>query len=320
MKTMNYQEELIKINVLNQRLIQAHPSKDKIFIEYRKKRTGVIGERKVAYRLQFLDPTKFIVLHDLRFVDHNGFFQIDKLILCTKCIFVVEVKNWYGTVIFGENGQVTRIGDNEKEEGLPNPVAQAELQKLRLHGKFPWLNFPIITLSCISFPSTIIKSASSHYTIPKEITHANHLPFSIKETAESLPVVLENFNDLKKVARKLLTMHKPKKENVMEKFNVSLSDLIKGVFCSNCGAVPMKRKNRKWCCLKCSHTAADAHLLALNDYQLLIGDVISNKEAREFLQVKSPYIVKNILEKNFESIGKNKGRRYLLTKKLKNKE
>lgn len=117
-------------------------------------------------------------------------------------------------------------------------------------------------------------------------------------------------------------MHKPKKENVMEKFNVSLSDLIKGVFCSNCGAVPMKRKYRKWCCLKCSHTAADAHLLALNDYQLLIGDVISNKEAREFLQVKSPYIVKKIyLKKNFESIGKNKGRRYLLTKKIKkNKE
>lgn len=92
MKTMNYQEELIKIKVLNQRLIQAHPSKDKIFMEYRKKRTGVIGEREVAYRLQFLNPTKFIVLHDLRFVDHNGFFQIDKLILCTKCIFVVEVK------------------------------------------------------------------------------------------------------------------------------------------------------------------------------------------------------------------------------------
>jgi len=73
----------------------------------------------------------------------------------------------------------------------------------------------------------------------------------------------------------------------------------------------MSRKVGKWFCVKCHHQSVDAHLPALNDYKLLISNRISNRGARDFLQVGSPYIVKYILQKGgFAYIGKTNARMY----------
>lgn len=82
---------------------------------------------------------------------------------------------------FEESGQMTRVGDDGKEEGFPNPIPQAKLQKhrlrkwLRTHGlKDLILDFLIV----ISFPSTIIKSSSPHFQVPHRIIHNSDLFFA----------------------------------------------------------------------------------------------------------------------------------------------
>ena len=97
-------------------------------------------------------------------------------------------------------------------------------------------------------------------------------------------------DQLRQLAGKLVQAHVPENANVMEKYGIHAGELTKGVFCPECSAVPMSRKVGKWFCVKCHHQSVDAHLPALNDYKLLISNRISNRGARDFLQVGSPYI------------------------------
>lgn len=115
------------------------------------------------------------------------------------------------------------------------------------------------------------------------------------------------------LANRLIEAHIPSTNTILEKYNVSRKELIKGVICPSCSTAPMIRAKRKWFCRKCQHTCKDAHLAALNDYRLLIQGKISNREARAFLQINSPDVVKRILQNaKYRSIGSGKARLYVL--------
>src|SRR5690625_5330014 len=102
---------------------------------------------------------EYLILHDLRLRDQNGFFQIDTLILCEKYLLILEVKNWSGTIVFGENGQVTRMDAEQKEEGFPNPINKEKLQQRRLQNwlnNYGLINIPIYNLLIIIIPTYIL--------------------------------------------------------------------------------------------------------------------------------------------------------------------
>src|SRR5699024_5828549 len=248
------------------------------------------------------------ILHDLRLRDQHGFFQIDTLILCEKYLLILEVKNWSGTIVFGENGQVTRIDAEHKEERFPNPIPHAKLQQRRLQN---WLNnhgqtnIPIDYFVVISFPSTIVKSESPEHSIPQKIVHNHQLFFRIEALEKIYPSKGSEMGQLIKLAERLTKAHMPKSINILEKYGLTIGDLIKVVFCPECGTAPMTRKIRKWWyCVKCSNQSVNAHLPALYDYKLLISNRISNREARAFLLLGSPEVAKKILQRaGFEAVG-----------------
>jgi len=229
----------------------------------------------------------------------------------------LEVKNWSGTIVFGENGQVTRIDAEQKEEGFPKPIPQAKLQQRRLQN---WLNnhglinIPIDYFVVISFPSTIIKSSSPEHSIPEKIVHNHQLFFRIEALDKIYPVKVARIDQLMKQAERLMKAHMPKSIHILEKYSISIRELIKGVFCPECGAVPMTRKIRKrWYCAKCSNQSVNAHLPALHDYKLLISNMISNREARAFLQLRSPEVAKKILQRaGFDAVGTTSNRVYIM--------
>ncbi|WP_373893990.1 NERD domain-containing protein [Virgibacillus natechei] len=308
--------ELWQLEALDRRLITMHPEKGSVQKSLKNKRTGVKGEKEIEYPLRFLDNQKYLILHNLRIEDEQGYFQIDTLIMSAAYILILEVKNWYGTVIFGENGQVTRIGDENKEEGFDNPIQQAKLQRHRLQ---KWLRLhcdieiPIDFFVVISFPSTIIKSATSQNLIPKEVIHNNDLYFKIESLSKKSAVIYMEKEPLMNLAKRLVAAHKPKDEYILDRFHITKNELVKGVLCPKCGAVPMVRDKRKWFCRTCEYISLKAHLPALIDYKLLIGDRISNRKTREFLQVDSPYVVKGLLKKEgFVRIGERSTRQYEL--------
>lgn len=308
--------KLFALESLHRRLPPRHHMKEKVFSELRKEKTGLKGEKEVDFALRFLNQRHYFILHNIRLKDEFGAFQLDTLILSNRFLLILEVKNWYGTVIFGENGQVTRVGDDGVEEGFSNPVAQAQLQQ---HRFMQWLqargipNIPIHFLVVISFPSTIIKSHSLEHPLPKPVIHTNQILFRIQDIEKVYRQDLFTQNQLLKLSKHIIEAHKDTMLNVLDAYNVKQSDLIRGVICPNCSYAPMQRINGKWRCRKCGYVSIHAHLAAFNDYYLLMGHFATNSKMRDFLRITSVDVTRYLLQKaNFSYFGTTRGRTYEL--------
>lgn len=87
-----------------------------------------------------------------------------------------------------------------------------------------------------------------------------------------------------------------------------------GVICPQCNYLPMERKYGHWCCHNCSYKSKNTHVSAFKDYALLIGPTITNREAREFLQISSDALATRLLQSmNFSFKGSNRFRVYTLS-------
>lgn len=312
--------EIEHLSAANRRLSNRHPSKSDITQRLINAKAGLKGEREVGFTLRFLDEHKYLILRSLRLEDEFGGFQMDNLLLTEKYYLILEVKNWYGTIFFGPNGQVTQQGDHNQEKGFEDPVKQAELQRHRL---LRWLQkhgidaMPIETLAVISFPRTIIKSEPPTNYIPPEVIHTNQLLSKIKQFDQQYVNKAQTHTHVKNVSKLLARSHIPKQLALMEEYNLTYSDLIKGVFCPDCASPSMTRKYGRWQCQACGCVSKDAHLQALNDYRLLVGPHITNRDVRDFLKVDSPDLTRYLLQKfQLDYSGATKGRVYLLDEKI----
>lgn len=101
--------------------------------------------------------------------------------------------------------------------------------------------------------------------------------------------------------------------DILEKFDIKPSELVKGVCCPKCKSLPMIRKNKVWACNSCSFCSKYAHIDSLKDYVLLIGQTITNQQLRSFLCLSSRSISTNLLKSmNLKHSGNTKGRVYEL--------
>lgn len=304
-----------QLKALDQRIALQHPEKQLIQGHLKKEMAGAKGQSALTFHLKLLRDEDYYILRNPRIDDGNKHFEIDNLILSNKYFLLVEVKNWYGTLFFDGEKQVIRVGDDGKEEGLPNPIPQVKLQRHRLQKWLRQLDIPQIPLLhfvVISFPSTIIKPMYTDQPVPDEIFHSNLLPLKIEELNQQYSKNILPENMLKSVAAHVRNAHRIKKVKVLEKFHIPKNELINGVFCQKCSANPMDWLNGAWYCPVCMHISKNAYIPALNDYSLLINKEITNREARAFLRIDSPHAAKRILSSNYLPIGKNGWRRYKL--------
>lgn len=310
---------LMQLQSLDRRLPPEHSRKEKVEVARIKELTGLNGEKKVDFQLSFLDETSYQILHQLRLQDNQGYFQIDSLIVHKNFFLILEIKNWFGKILFSANGQVTRVNEQEQEEGFPNPILQAKLQQHRfqkwLH-KHHHTNLPIIFFVVIANPRTIIKQASKEEVIPQNVIHNNQLLFEIKKLEERYSVSYLSSKQIQTITQLLKKAHVPRYEDVLKKFKIDKDELIKGISCPKCQVIGMTRIYNKWLCPFCQHESYDAHIEAINDYLLLINNKVTNRQMREFLLVDSPSVIKYLLKKESHSYyGNTKARYYKLTLK-----
>src|SRR5699024_6184947 len=305
LKERNKSIVLRKLSALYRRMHENHPEKERVYSDLQKKLAEKRGEEAIDYFLQFLDQKLFHFMHSIRIPDKQGFFQIDTLVLSPYFILIIEVKNWRGTILFGENGQVTRVREDGMEEGFRNPVSQAYLQRHRLQ---KWLlqkgfnNIPIHIIVVISFPSTIIKSSNKH-EIPEEVIHNNQLSFKINTLADKHKQVIST-EVMHLIANELIAVHTPEDKDILSAYNIRADELIKGVICDQCSYYPMIWRHSKMYCSKCKFTSSNSYLDAMQDYCLLISNRAKNSEIRDFLQINSPHVMKRLMQKaRFACIG-----------------
>lgn len=307
-----------KLEALNRRLSETDPRKFAVLKDLNRREAGHKGERSIDYHLSFLEEKRYHILHDLRLLNHFGlyYFQLDNVILSSPFITLIDVKNYKGIIQFDDQyHQLIQIADGKKR-ALEDPIPQIRRQKLQLkkwlHShRFP--DIPIEPLIVISNPSTIIET-TGHSSYFKYITHSIHLPFLIKSFEEKHPVEALTHKDLFRLGNVLKKKDTPFDYNVLEYYGIHPNELIRGVHCPKCFAIPMQRGHGKWRCRVCEFASADAHIYSIQDYKFLLGNVLTNEILRKFLLLEnSRTIATNILKSmNLRHKGETKGRVYFL--------
>lgn len=282
--------------------------------DLRKRQAGYNGERAISYYLDYMPDKDYFLFHDLRLPSGNHYFQIDYLILSRRLAFILECKNFYGTLFLEDSFHQLIRTANDKEEGFQNPLAQARWHQQQLstflqsHG-YPQI--PVDYLVAFSSPSTIIKTNSRNPSILKKIVHGYNLLERLKEIERVYKDDVIDRKGMRKLCKLLLKSHVPGNQDILLKYGLAKSEVITGVQCPNCKAFGMTRVRRKWFCEKCECYDRDAHIDAVKDYFLLLNSTMSNKQFREFTHLSSVDMAsKLLLRMNLPSSGANKGRVY----------
>ncbi|MGM0867020.1 MAG: nuclease-related domain-containing protein [Bacillota bacterium] len=289
-----------------------HPKRPLIEQDLKKRKAGYNGEKTVDYHLSFLTDKKYMILNDLRLPLAPDYFQIDSLLVTPYYALPIEIKNIAGILtIDPEFNQLSKLLGGI-ETGYPDPITQANRQKLFLqrwfyNNKLPCP--PIEFLVAISNPATILKMAPGHKRIPPydKMIHAQNI---VSEISKMNTQYTREVIDLKKVKRLLLNQHQPAYSSILPTYQLTESDLIKGVQCQKCSQI-MIRKIGTWLCPGCCHLSKTAHLQAIEDYFLLIKPSITNQELRNFLHLPSAKTAAEILKSlNVKKTGSIRGAVY----------
>ncbi|SFE10550.1 Nuclease-related domain-containing protein [Lentibacillus persicus] len=265
--------------------------------EARRLGRGYSGEIKVAYHIDVL-ASEHTILNDVYLHNNGKNFQIDFIVIATRAIFIIESKNYLGTIIFDSVLRQLIRDDGQVESGFEYPITQVENQQLHLQS---WLrrhnlfNVPVFYLVAIAEPATIIKVEGDRGSIAEVVAHAARIPKMIikkdKELAEEGFPRLQDYQ----IGKKLLHASGEFDMDIMTKYGITPRDLLPGVFCTNCGARGMERLHGGWQCHQCRFKSNRAHLKALADFVLLNGS-ISNRECIWFLGLPSPSTATRILK------------------------
>ncbi|MFD1739065.1 nuclease-related domain-containing protein [Bacillus salitolerans] len=308
---------IYQLQAILRRMLPSHPKYSYVKRSLAKRLSGFSGENVMDYPLSYLSDKKYIIMHGLRLIDGEHAFQLDKLILSQQFILNLEVKNTSGTLYFDHDLNQLIQTKNDKDTVLPYPVTQINRQEYHLnrflsHHHFP--RIPVLSLVIISNPNTLIKIPPHHKHLSQTVIRKEVLPFKITQLEKKYQQSYLTEKELKKLIRTLKKQHTTSSSSVLKQFQLTPSDLLKGVHCPNCEYLPIIRQYGRWFCPKCHHVSKDAHLLALKDYYYLIGNIITNSQARDFLKVSCPNLTKRFLQEACVSIqGSKKNRIYILS-------
>ncbi|WP_242216676.1 nuclease-related domain-containing protein [Bacillus cereus group sp. BfR-BA-01380] len=296
------------------RRLPAHHSKWNVVSEnVAKHRAGYKGEQAIDYPLSFLPEKEYSILHDIRLFDQDHYFQIDTIIISSRFLLFLEIKNIVGTLLFDSKfNQLIRISE-EKSEGFPDPILQIKRQEIQLR---KWLNLhgfsnlPIESLVVISTPRTIIKTLDD--TLLHTIIHSANLPHKIKRL--EIKYKKKAIANVHELIHQMITDNAPLQQNILEQYKITKEELVRGVQCEACSMAPMVKIRQGWHCPNCKDISKWAHKFALRDYALLISTTCTNHELKDFLCIQSGATVKRLLHAiEIPYTGKNKGRTYDLT-------
>lgn len=278
-----------------------HPRRNLIESDLRQDRAGFVGEKSARYYINMLNDPHVRVLHGVRLPGDSSAFQIDYLFISPHVILILEVKHISGTITVGDPfNQCLRKDDHGEIERLKDPLSQVQIHRRQL---IRWLkknsptSIPIEYLIVNTHPKAIIQVVNPQSEYVDKYFTEERLPHKLQEVTSKYS--REHLTS-QKIDELTTLIHKKSNDlnkDILEKYNVKPTELVRGVKCPHCQNTIMKRQYGKWKCSKCQYSSKDAHLHALKDYFLLFNKPISNKICREWLGLKSRHVAQRLLKK-----------------------
>lgn len=314
-KTREKSVRLLTVESGSRRTKPDHPSYPQIEGELGRLQAGYRGEQAMDYYLTFLPHEDYLIFHGLRLEDHKQRpFQMDTLLLSSSNGLILDSKNISGELEFDEVSHQLKRKSQNGYEVFGDPISQVERQKFQLA---KWLehhavkSFPVVGQVVLTNKKSTLIGATA--ALMKKVSFLTYLPNKIKTFNENFQNPILNEKELRKITRTLNRKHVPDSFDFLHFFDVMVDELVKGVICPQCSYAPMVKVNAGWFCESCMCRSKTAHIEALIDYNRLIGQTVTNGQAREFLCLPSRSAVGYIFRSmNLPSRGKGKGRVYLL--------
>jgi len=293
------------LEALLRRLSPRHPRIDEIKEELRITKAGFRGEQSLDYFLGALSSKKYSIFHDLRlsYIPNTEpyYFQLDVLLICSTHLLILEVKNYAGTLFFDrEFSQLIQTKDGI-EKSFTDPISQVKRQQKLL---VAWLNdhklpqIPVDFLVVISGANTIIKSSPGYSDTKQIVIHKENLLPKLQTLDSKYKAEHLTSKDIRKLSKTLLAQHTPLYPTLQEKYSITKLDLLKGVTCPACFALPMIRERASWKCPQCNHFSTDAHHFSLHDFAILMNCNPTLSEIQDFLQLPSRHITYRLIAKS----------------------
>lgn len=272
-------------------------------IQAAKAQKGLNGERKLDYHLRMLPSTIYSVLNDISFELRDITFQIDACIVSNHAIYLIDSKSIDGEAIFSTQLEQLTQKYKNKERNIKYPLTQLESNKFLI---MQWLQerslegFPIYYFVSIADSTTIIKVIGDESHIATHVTFAENIPFYIKRQNETLEKRYPNGNPTlkNKIVTQMMQAYKDLKIDYFKKFKIDISDVQPGVICKKCYRLETTYLKGKWICQHCHYIDRFAYRRSLEEFFILFGPSISNKEARWFLRVPSRVTITKILQRS----------------------
>ncbi|SDB81209.1 Nuclease-related domain-containing protein [Pelagirhabdus alkalitolerans] len=289
---------------LLRRLPRSHPHYEQVLNTEGRERAGYFGEKEFLYYLNFVKQEPIFSLAGLRLLHDEHYFQIDHLLITPQLCLIIEIKHLTGTITFNDSNQMIQTTDHERI--YTHPKLQANLQAKQLQHVLAHLGYQLPIQTLVVFTHRQGKLITQH---PGLVTAPSFI-HKYEEIIARYPTVLSE-SECSWLADQLSSRHMDRAINVMEKFKIREADLLKGVLCPDCAGQQMMRKHGAWYCPRCKSVDKRAHVQALKDYQILISDTISCREACEYLGVESRHVTRRLLLfAGCELIGDNRSAHY----------
>ncbi|RID84778.1 NERD domain-containing protein [Peribacillus asahii] len=296
------------------RLPVAHPKRPVLESELGKCMAGYRGEQSIDSVLAVLPEKEYLLFHDLRIPSTPYPFQLDILILSSSFFLILEVKNIAGEIYFDDDFHQLIQTKHDQAQAYDDPILQVNRQRTQL---LQWLTpkraptIPVETLVVSANSLTIVRAKNKEVT--EKVVRRNSLALKINSLAKKHQEDILSKKELKRLTNLLLKAHTPYIPKLLTTYKISATELLTGVQCPNCRALPMKRKWGKWHCQSCSYCSSDAHLAAIRDYALLIKPTVTNRELRDFLRLDSASVAAKWLHSmNLPYTGSTRDRVYHL--------
>ena len=301
-------EKLIYLEALVSRL----EADDEEFIPfqeaYYRVQAGMAGEEKMQRTLaDYHFKNSFKIFYNFECINEKGFsHQIDALIITTRFLLVIEVKQISGTLFYKPAfHEFVRQTEEGIIENFLNPFDQVYRHQLLVsHLLSSWgIQLPVFSIVVNAKIKTKLDSSLNG----SPILHLSGLPKFLEKLNENYAETKVNLLDLE---NKLLAISC----RLPVRRKIERHRLRNGVLCEKCEFQHvMYYHHGSWVCPQCGEKNREAIFLALHQYRVLIGDRITNRELREFVGIDCKAIASKLLKRlNFQQFGKGRGVYYLI--------
>ncbi|MDN7226304.1 nuclease-related domain-containing protein [Planococcus sp. N064] len=293
--------KLVYFEALLRRTPSSHPSHPELKENVRRRAAGYAGEcwfDKICTNYNTDEP--YIAIPDYSIQGH----QIDTLFIFPSFILLIEIKNISGFIeMDGDKRQFSRTL-NGVITGMANPDDQLYRHEKQI-SKLIDNKLPVIGIVVFTNSSCVL----SVKNVERRVIHSSGFPYVLDH------LIAQHRNSLKhdplQLSEFFLSLQPP--VQIHEPIPLPYP-ILTGIFCPDCLSSRMTYSRKFWRCSNCGGKQKNTHLPALQDYRLLIGNTISNREFRWFSGINSRSNAAAILQSaNFETVGNQKSLRYIIS-------